>query len=186
MSLITLDGRTLDSFGLIVQPGHEHSILPSTVDRTLPLAGRNGAWDFGADMGARVFMFPLAWATETNRENLQQKIRSFASFLTDDKGRPREIVLVFSYEPSVFYKVRYSGSLMPKRDFAMAFFNLPLVAFDPLASGTERIFETTITDSPYFFEIQSNGNVSTEPVIVLTNTGSTLNGFKIVNEYEVI
>lgn len=184
--MITFDGFTLDHFGLIVQPGHEHAMLPPTVDRTLSIPGKHGAWDFGADLGPRPFSFPLAWATEPDRVALQQRIRYFASFLVNSSGQPRSIKLVFLYEPDVYYTVRYAGNLVPDRRFEMAFFKLPLIAYDPFAYGAESSTDATITKSPETISVLSNGNVKTEPTIILTNTGTTtVRGFRILNEYEV-
>ncbi|NOU63181.1 phage tail protein [Paenibacillus sp. LMG 31461] len=184
--MITLDGYSLDYFGLIIQPGHEHAILPSTVDRTLAISGKHGLWDFGADLGPRSFSFPLAWAYELNRVTLQQRIRQFAAFLLNSSGRPRSIKLEFDYEPGIYYVVRLVGNLVPERVFSLAFFKLPLIAFEPFAFGQEHNSDITITSSPSTLTIVSSGNVKTEPTITLINTGvNTIHGLTLTNEYEV-
>ncbi|WP_339063552.1 phage distal tail protein [Tepidibacillus marianensis] len=135
--MISLDGRTLDSFGLILQPGHSHPILPQTKDVTIEIPGRHGAYDVGASLSPRIINLPLAWARETTRENLQQRIRELAAFLVDATGKPRTFKLTFDYESTINYNVRYSGSLDIDRFYKVGTFMLPLVAFDPFAYGSE-------------------------------------------------
>ena len=140
--MITLDGYTLDYFGLIAQTGHENGLAP-TVDRILPIALMDGAHDFGSDNGPRPFNLPLAWARELTRIELQSKIRIFTAFLYDSRGKARNIELRFDYESDKYYTVRYVGSVTPERLFSMAFFTLPLIAFDPYAYSNETNNEVT-------------------------------------------
>lgn len=186
MSLFTLDGRSLDEFGLIAQPGHQHAMLPATVERKLMIPGMHGTYDFGATLAERFFSFPLAFAKELNRVELQQRMRVFSAFLLNGYGKPRELKLIFQYEPGVFYLVKFTGSIDPERIFALGFFTLQLVASKPFAQGVENIIEETIIASPHTIQINSAGNVQTDLVIVITNISvQTMNGFTLVNEYEI-
>lgn len=139
--MITLDGNTLESFGLTAQPGHEFEIISATEDRTIRILNRNGQYDFGADLLERRFNFPLTWAKEISRIELQKKIRTFAAFLVNAEGKPRDIMLRFDYEAEKYYTARYSGSNSPERTLNMAFFSLPLAAFDPAAYATITAFD---------------------------------------------
>lgn len=141
--MITLDGKTLDEFGLTPMPGHEFQILAPTVDRKVTIPLRFGAYDFGADLAEKEFTFPLAWAKELSRVELQKKIREFAAFLVDSRGRPRDIKLVFDYEPDKWYTVRYAGQMTPERLLNMAFFELPMVAHDPFAYAVLEQYDET-------------------------------------------
>lgn len=129
----TLDGSTFASFGLIEIIEPDIPILPETRDRTIEIPKRDGAYDFGADMGPRRFSIPLVWKDETSKANLQSKIRTFASFLVDTSGKPRNIVLRFDDEIEKYYTVRYAGNLPIQRLLKYGFFDLPMVAFDPSA-----------------------------------------------------
>lgn len=193
ISLFTLDGHTLDEFGLVPQSGHLHSIAPDTVDRTKAIAGRPGLYDFGSTLNARMFSFPLTFAYEANRFTLQEKIRSFAAFLVDPYGRPREMKLTLSYEPSVEYTVKYAGSLSPERLFSRASFVLPLVAYDPFArsiTGSDEVIMNSyiilnsyirLNDSWNFsvkgtktVEVNNWGTLASKPEIIVSGSFTTL------------
>lgn len=179
----TLGGKTARELGLVMLRESQRPILPGTMDKTMHIPGRHGAWDFGAELDARTFELECAFVTKNPRE-LQQKIMALAAHLVDSYGRPRELELRFDARPGQFFTVRYAGRLPIERVAGLGRFTLPLVAHDPFAYGPERVFETTITQSPFTFEIQSNGDIRTPPVIVLTNTGATtINQLRIVNEY---
>lgn len=138
---LTLDGNSLASFGLILQPRKDIEILPVTRDRTVQIPKRDGAYDFGADLAERRFGLPLAWAKETSESNLAAKIQTFADFLVDANGKPRDIKLVFDFETTKYFTVRYSGQMLPSRQLSMAFFMLPMTAFDPAKYATIAAFD---------------------------------------------
>lgn len=193
MSLFTLDGRTLEEFGLIAQPGHQHAMLPSTLERRMNISGMHGSYDFGASLTERTFSFPLVFANEINRFDLQQKIRTFSAFLLDGFGYPRDIKLIFNYEPSVYYTVRYSGGLVPERIFALGYFNLAMMASDPFArsiTGTDGLIldSDIVLDSDIRLhdefsyainrtiavEINNWGSINAWPEIIVTGSLQTL------------
>ncbi|WP_025848673.1 phage tail domain-containing protein [Paenibacillus ehimensis] len=180
-----LGAKTAKELGLILLRSSQRPALPNTRDRLLQISGRHGSWDFGADLEARHFSLECAWVTK-NAAELQVKTVELAAHLVDSYGRPRDLELRFDTRPGQYFTVRYSGSFPVERIAGLGKFSLPLVAFDPFAYGPEKIYETTITASPFSFEIDSGGNVRTQPVIVLTNAGTnTIRSFKIVNEYLV-
>lgn len=185
MSVLTIGGVRPSDIGLKVLRDSDRPILPATRDRMIDIPGRNGAWDFGADMEPRYFSLDCAFMTRGPTE-LQQHIERLARLLVDSFGKPRILDLVFSVNPERTYTVRYSGNLQVDRLVGLGRFTLPLVAVDPYAYGLENIYETTLNASPLTFAIQSSGDIRTEPVILLTNTGNNvIHGFTIVNEYQL-
>jgi len=179
----TLGGKTARELGLVMLRESQRPILPGTLDKTMVIPGRHGAWDFGAELDARVFELECAFVTRNPRE-LQQRITALAAHLVDSYGRPRKLELRFDVQPDRYWIVRYAGRLPVERVAGLGRFTLPLVAYDPFAYGPDRVYETVITQSPFSFSIQSDGDVRTPPVIVLTNIGTTtLNQIRIVNEY---
>lgn len=185
VSTFYLGGKRADELGLIMLRQSQRPVLPGTVDRTMIIAGKHGSWDFGADLQPRLFNLECAFVTNNSAE-LQQKVSELAAFLTDSYGRPRTHELKFSIQPDRVFYVRYSGSMPIDRVAGRGRFILPLVAFDTFAYGPEKVFETTITESPTEFEIEAEGTVRSDPVIVLTNTGSTtITKFYIYNEYQL-
>lgn len=181
-----LGTKTAQELGIVMLRSSQRPILPSTVDRTLPIPGRAGQRDFGADLSYRQFDLECAINTKDPYE-LQQRVMELAAHLVDSYGRPKELELRFDIRPDQFFRVRYSGNAPIDRVAGLGTFTLPLVGFDPFAyADQEHIFETTIKESPFIIEVFSDGNVRTQPVIVLTNQGeNTIKHFKITNEYRL-
>ncbi|MDO3680569.1 distal tail protein Dit [Paenibacillus ehimensis] len=184
-SMVWLGSKSNDDLGFVVKGTSKRPALPGTVDRTVTIPGRHGAWDYGADLSPRQFVLECAFLTR-DAFVLQQKVVALAAHLVDSYGRPRDMELRFRERPDQYFIARFVGSFDIDRIIGTGVFSLPFTAYDPFAYGPEKIYETTITTSPFSFEIDSGGNVRTQPVIVLTNVGtSTIRTFKIVNEYLV-
>ncbi|OAS21132.1 distal tail protein Dit [Paenibacillus oryzisoli] len=125
----TLGGQTARQLGIRMLRTSQRPVLPDTVDRTLGIPGRNGLWDFGADLNARQFNLECV-ILRTNSTTLQQQVSTLAAFLLDQYAKPRTLELVFDNQPDRTYYVRYSGSLAIDRVVGRGQFTLPLVAFD--------------------------------------------------------
>lgn len=194
-SSITLGGIRDVDLGFRVLEETKDPLLPSTRDMNVEIAGKHGQYDFGADLTERVFSFSCAFVADgTNYDTpsaagLQQLVRALARHLTDANGRPRTLELRRAFEPDKFYLVRYAGSASLERLIynSIGMFELELVAFDPFAySVQEHLTERTITATPTTLLTQSDGNIRSEAVIVLTNNGlNTLSKFRITNEYQL-
>lgn len=186
MSIYMLGGVKTSEIGLIVTKESQRPILPSTRDYTIAIPGRNGIRDFGADVEGRPFSFECAFIARDHIE-LQQRVESLARILVDSYGRPRTIDLVLDVHKDRFWKVRYSGSLEMIRNFGVGTFTLPLIAFDePYSQGPEKVTEVTISSKPYDLNIQVDGDIRSQPVIILTNAGtSNISTIKITNEYTI-
>ncbi|XID91032.1 phage tail domain-containing protein [Paenibacillaceae bacterium WGS1546] len=151
MSIILNGVRDID-LGFRVLEGSEDTILPDTVDRTMAISGRQGAWYFGADLSARYFGFKCAFVTSgtdytaPSAIELQKRVRQLATHLTDGYGKPKAIELVMERDPDKYYTVRYAGSSPIDRIMysAIGMFTLPLVAFDPNAYLIEPILDSDI------------------------------------------
>jgi len=181
---IWLDDKSNVELGFLVRGTSKRPGLPSTVDRTLSIPGRNGIRDYGADIDARQFIIDGAFNTR-NYIELQQRVMNLAAYLVDSYGKPRTLQLRFAERPNQYFNVRLVGSFDIDRIMGLGMFSLPFTAFDPFARDAEKIHEQTIVQSLETITIISSGNIRTEPVITITNTGTTtLQSFKISNEYE--
>lgn len=162
----TLGDTTAAELGLLLRPGTQSPGLPATRDRTLTIPGRPGEYDFGADLGPRLFTLDcLLYDAETPGQ-LQDRIRQLASHLIDPQGRPRTLPLIFEWEPDRVYFVRYAGQLPIHRLVTAGEVTLPLSAHDPFAyDATETDWAARI-DPGGILEIAVSGNV--ESPIVLT------------------
>lgn len=184
--MIWLNNKSNVDFGFIVSRTTQRPALPGTVDRTLSIPGRSGQYDYGANLNARQFVLECAFTTR-NAFELQQRVMTFARFLVDSYGNPRELQLRFRERTGQYFNVRFMGQFDIDRIVGTGIFSLPLTAFDPFAyADRERIYEDVITVTPHEQIIESNGNIRTPPVIVLTNEGNTtITHFRITNEYRL-
>jgi phage-related protein len=128
--LIYLDGKPISDWGLQIQKEHDHPAVGNIRTRTITISGMDGEWDFGSEVGAKPFRFPLGFI-EYDPYEKQRKLNDFVAFLFDSYGKPREIKLSFDYEPDKYYLVKVSGGFTPRRIWGLAFFDLPLVANKP-------------------------------------------------------
>jgi phage-related protein len=183
--MIWLGGKSNVELGFLVRGTSRRPGLPDTVDRTLSIAGRNGLYNYGADIGARTFVYDCAMI-KRNYMELQQAVMSLAAHLVDSYGKPRKLELRQRERPNQTFTVQLTGSFDPERIMGLGMFSLSLMAHDPFAYGLEQIKEKIITVSPDVQQIQSAGNVRTAPLIVITNQGNqTLTRLRITNEYLV-
>lgn len=137
----TLGGQTAKQLGMCMLRASQRPVLPGTVDRILAIPGRNGAWDFGADLAPRQFNLECA-IVRTTPAALQTIISSLAAYLVDQYGKPRTLELVFDLQPERTFYVRYAGNLPIERIVGLGQFVLPLIAFDPNAYADLDFMDT--------------------------------------------
>lgn len=190
---VFLDGRNINEFGLFFRSEHEHP-LPETRENTLELPGLPGLRDMGSTLGPRHFSLPIGIIPQIDKYDLQYKIRQFTRFLLDEYGNPRNIKLVFGYEPDKYYTVKYSGSISPERLIVMGIFDLPFTAYDPAAYFLYPAKEVTWdTDIPIIsdiswisgvteykvtgnqtIEIRNDGSVAVRPTLIINGSANSL------------
>lgn len=129
---IWLDDKSNIDLGFIVRGTSKRPGLPSTVDRTLSIAGRHGIYDFGADLNSRLFVYDCAVITRNYKE-LQRVVQGIAAHLVDRHGRPRLMRLKVAERPNQYFNVRYYGAFDIQRIMGTGLFSLPLIAADPFA-----------------------------------------------------
>ncbi|EJR71348.1 distal tail protein Dit [Bacillus cereus] len=140
---LTIDGKSLKQLGLALLPGFQHPAAPPIRDYTVSIPGRPGAYYFGSDIDPLQFNLPLIIKPQEDRYQLSAAIRKMVAAFIDPYGNPKEVKLIYDYEPDKYYLARYSGSLSIDRYFRMGKFELPLIAYDPHAysvlQSTEEI-----------------------------------------------
>lgn len=150
--MITLDGYKLSHFGLIGEK-QTNPMTPNFSNKTLSVPGRDGLYNFGAEIYEKTFTFNIV-AIDKNSNLLQNKLREFARFLVDDYGKPREIKLAYDYEPDKYYLVMLSAPIDPDRAARVGKFNLSLTAYDPYAYSTVYADEITWGSEVITFQSQ--------------------------------
>ncbi|PER85876.1 phage tail protein [Bacillus thuringiensis] len=192
---LTIDGKSLKQLGLALLPGFQHPAAPPIRDYTVSIPGRPGAYYFGSDIDPLEFNLPLIIKPQENRFELAAAIRKMVAAFIDPYGKPKEVKLIYDYEPDKYYLVRYSGSMPIDRYFRMGKFELPLIAYDPYAysvsSSTEDVhwgdnipfmsdIPFGIGDSTYnitntqTLNIDNFGTKVIRPVIEISGTATTL------------
>lgn len=138
--MINLDDIPISNWGLRVQKEHDHPAIGEMRTRTITIPGMAGQWDFGSELGAKPFSFPLGFI-EYDMFEKQRRLNEFVAFLFDQYGRPRNIKLSFDYAPKKYYFVKVSNGFSPKRVFGFAFFELSLIASDPYAYAEMNAYD---------------------------------------------
>ncbi|SEQ23803.1 Phage-related protein [Virgibacillus subterraneus] len=193
--ILTLDDSDLSEFDLMVLADHDNPLLPGTRDNLLEVPGMHGAHDMGSIMGTKPFNIPMGIRPQKSYADLRYKADQFTKFILDPYGHPREIKLMYNYNPDRYYMVKYSGQLPIQRLVSMGKFNLPLRAANPMAQSkvlTHEInwdSEKVTMDDSYLFgtvavedvQIKSNQTVqawanwyAVRPTILITGSGSNV------------
>lgn len=144
--MISIDGIPDHDFGIQVLDSVIFPSIPETRQKTLEIPGRNGVWNFGADMGVRVFNIPCIVQT-ASQSALSTATRALASALFDSRGHPKTVKLSFDHDPGIFYNVSCTGNLQVNRlEFGKTGnFVLSLVAHDPHGYGPDVVISRTIS-----------------------------------------
>lgn len=188
---LTIDGKPLKQLGLALLPGFQHPAAPPVRDYTVSIPGRPGAYYFGSDIDPMEFNLPLIIKPQEDRYRLSAAIRKMVSAFIDPYGKPKEVKLIYDYEPDKYYLARYSGSMPIDRYFMMGKFELPLVAYDPYAysvlQSTEEIFwqdmipwmsdiplnykgTSYIVKSPQDLNVENYGPLVVRPVVEISGS----------------
>jgi predicted phage tail component-like protein len=192
---LTIDGKRLNEFKLALLPGFQHPAAPPIRDYTVSIPGRPGAYYFGSDIDPMPFNLPLLVKPQENRFELAAAIRKMVAAFIDPFGRPKEVKLIYDYEPDKYYLARYSGSMPIERYLSMGKFELPMIAYDPHAysiveSDKDILWEDEIpfmsdiafdfgansytVTSPQTLNIGNQGSLVVRPIIEITGNAATL------------
>lgn len=193
---LTIDGKPLKQLGLALLPGFQHPAAPPIRDYTVSIPGRPGAYYFGSDIDPLEFNLPLLVKPKEDRYELAAAIRKMVAAFIDPYGKPKEVKLIYDYEPDKYYLARYSGSMPIERYLRMGKFELPMIAYDPHAYSVAETnditwdsdipFESDILfdigdytftiNNPQKISIDNFGSLVVRPVIELSGsaTGLTL------------
>jgi hypothetical protein len=192
ISLYSVSGgtKTETDFGFdIIKVDTVIPALAATRDRTTTIAGKHGAYDYGADLLPVAFMFHCYFTDDTTDADIQDAIRTLNAYLLDGWGEPVDLTLTFSYETDKYYNVRYSGTHTIDTSAAMnrREFTLPLMAFDPVAYATTGVTdEDEITTSPQELTYSVTTGINIPVQLTLSNnTGADIDGFSFIT-YENI
>lgn len=124
------DDKTLADFNMVVLKGYEKSLIPSISSNTTTIPGRVGVWDNGDELGQSTDVFGIACLSQSTIKR-ERYLREFHRYITDDFGKPRELKIVLSDEPHLFFMAKLFKSKAPKRYNSGADFELALISSGP-------------------------------------------------------
>ncbi|PFI17457.1 distal tail protein Dit [Bacillus cereus] len=192
---LTIDGKRISELKLALLPGFQHPAAPPIRDHAVSISGRPGAYYFGSEIDPMQFSLPLLVKPQENRFELSAAIRKMVTAFIDPYGKPKEVKLIYDYDPDKYYLARYSGSMPIERYLSMGKFELPMIAYDPHAysilESTDEIRwddpipwmsdisisaggnSYTIT-SPQKISLDNYGSLVVRPVISITGSAENL------------
>lgn len=155
--MLTLDDKyRLEDFGYRALIDHLHEAIPNVRRKTIPIPGMPGRWDFGSELESRMFEIPIR-ALSDSSINLQQSQNKLVDFLMDEYGCPRDIKIIFDYEPDKFYAAKIDGSVAPVlKAHISRNMTLPFIAHDPHKYATANEYdpkEDYLYDQDYLYDI---------------------------------
>ena len=124
------DEKTLADFNMVVLKGYEKSLMPSISGNTTNIPGRIGSWDNGDELGTTVDTYGISSLTQDPIRR-EYELRQFNRYITDDFGYPREIKVVLSDEPHLYFMAKIVKPKAPKRYNSGSDFELTLNSNDP-------------------------------------------------------
>lgn len=134
------DTFRFEDFGFFCELGNIDPITPSFQRRTATIPGKAGAWDFGVEIGEKPVSFPLK-TVELIPTRMQQKFNQFVYFLLNEKGQPRDIKVVFDYDPNKYRMMKLAQQIIPERLMDEGIIELTLIASDPYAYMPNDTFD---------------------------------------------
>lgn len=162
---------------------HDIPVLPPTKDYSLEVSGRDGELDFGCQYGARVISLECILMADNPTTDYQLKVARIARAFHAQKG---DQAFTFADRPGKRYMARYSGTMPIEKIIFDGRLTIPLKMHDPWPESDERVFESTLIKNAEVVSIESVGDVKSQPIITLTNTGTnTIRGFTITNEFKL-
>ncbi|WP_336821246.1 distal tail protein Dit [Bacillus thuringiensis] len=170
---LTIDGKRISELKLALLPGFQHPAAPPIRDHAVSIPGRPGAYYFGSEIEPMAFNLPLLVKPQEDRYKLSTAIRKMIAAFIDPYGKPKEVQLIYDYEPDKYYLAQYSGSMPIERYISMGKFELPMIAYDPHAYSVVKSNEKITWGSriPFSTEIP----FSYKPSQYAVNTAQTLN-----------
>ncbi|WP_426940669.1 distal tail protein Dit (plasmid) [Bacillus mycoides] len=192
---LTIDGKRISELKLALLPGFQHPAAPPVRDYTVSIPGRPGAYYFGSDIDPMEFKLPLIIKPQENRFELAAAIRKMVAAFIDSYGKPKEVKLIYDYEPDKYYLARYSGSMPIERYISMGKFELPMIAYDPhaysIVESTEDVLwgenipfmsdilfggsdSSYIVTGPQNLSIKNAGSKVSRPVIEISGSATSL------------
>jgi phage-related protein len=170
--MLSIDGVHIEKdLGLHLLADSNEPMLPNTRDISLSIPGRHGEYTFDSYLEARTLFPVILIPSQVDLNEVQRITREVSKLILDPYGKPKEVTLIYDYEPDKCYKAKFSGYIAIDRIAKTGRFPIPFKASDPYAYHTVSTDEITmdsdtsilsdvLLDSVYSFHVTSPQTLS--------------------------
>lgn len=140
--MLSIDGVHIENdLGLYLLQDSDETALPQVRENSVTIPGRHGAYSFDSYLEPRQFFEYILIPTQATLNDVQKIVRKVSTLLLDQYGKPKEVKLVFDYEPDKFYKAKFSGFISINRIAKAGIFPIPFKAYDPFAYSESNAYD---------------------------------------------
>ena len=140
--MMSIDGVHLErDLGLHLLADSEETIIPQVRQDSIEIPGRHGEIVFDSYLESRRLFPTVLIPSQATLTDVQNILRRVSSLLLDKYGRPKNVKVIYDYEPEKYYICRMNGYLSPERVAKTGKFLIPLYANDPFAYAEMLAYE---------------------------------------------
>jgi predicted phage tail component-like protein len=132
--MLSIDGVHLENdLGLHLLAGSDETMMPETRQDTLTIPDRHGAIVFDSYLEPRRLFPQILIPSQATLNDVQGIVRKVSSLLVDEYGKPKDVKVIYDYEPDKYYIARLTGYISVDRIAKTGIFLIPMYAYDPMA-----------------------------------------------------
>jgi predicted phage tail component-like protein len=141
--MLSIDGVHIEKdLGLHLLADSDETMMPDTRQDTLTVPGRHGAYIFDSYLEPRRFFPYILIPSQATLNDVQKIVRQVSSLLVDEYGSPKDVKLIYDYEPEKYYIARFTGYIAIDRVAKTGRFPIPFLAYDPFAYASMTAFDS--------------------------------------------
>jgi predicted phage tail component-like protein len=142
--MLSIDGVHLENdLGLHLLAGSDETMMPETRQDTLTIPDRHGAIVFDSYLEPRRLFPQILIPSQATLNDVQGIVRKVSSLLVDEYGNPKDVKLIYDYEPDKYYIARLTGYISVDRIAKAGIFLIPMYAYDPYAYAGMTAYDPT-------------------------------------------
>jgi predicted phage tail component-like protein len=142
--MLSIDGVHLENdLGLHLLAGSDETMMPETRQDTLTIPDRHGAIVFDSYLEPRRLFPQILIPSQATLNDVQGIVRKVSSLLVDEYGKPKDVKVIYDYEPDKYYIARLTGYISVDRIAKAGIFLIPLYAYDPFAYAEANAYDPT-------------------------------------------
>lgn len=187
--MMSIDGVHLErDLGLHLLADSEETMIPQVRQDSIEIPGRHGEIVFDSYLESRRLFPNVLIPSQATLADVQSILRKVSSLLLDEYGRPKDVKVIYDYEPDKYYVCRMNGYLSPERIARAGKFLIPLYANDPMAFSLKKSNEITWgSDMPILSDIAwgsgiTNFAVNFPQTVTIINNGTVAIKFSFLLE----